>query len=206
MGRKILRKGAALGAMLLLSGTGAFAANTGSNLPWEGPLQTLVTSLTGPVAYAISIVAIVALGAGLAFGGEMSESMRRMLQVGIAVCLVVFAAQVMTSWIGSGAETTPASIVPAGLMIAAFFGLAALMAWVAQHSLAAVTARARRAKLIPFSGAASSRLKSRADVVRQTGCLAASFSMWGDSNAGRSTGFDTDARFSESTAIVNGRR
>jgi type IV secretion system protein VirB2 len=151
MGRKLLRKGASLGAMLLLSGTGAFAANTSTNLPWEGPLQTLVTSLTGPVAYAISIVAIVALGAGLAFGGEMSESMRRMLQVGIAVCLVVFAAQVMTSWIGSAAETAPASIVPAGLMVAAFFGMAALMAWMAQHSLATLTARARRPKVISFS-------------------------------------------------------
>jgi type IV secretory pathway VirB2 component (pilin) len=154
MGRKILRKGAALGAMLLLSGIGAFAANTSNNLPWEGPLQTLVTSLTGPVAYAISIVAIVALGAGLAFGGEMSESMRRMLQVGIAVCLVVFAAQVMSSWIGSAVETAPASIVPAGLMVAAFFGLAALMAWVAERLMAAVTARARRAEVRPFSAAA----------------------------------------------------
>ena len=148
MFRKLLRKGAALGAMLLLSGTGAFAANTGSNLPWEGPLQTLVTSLTGPVAYAISIVAIVALGAGLAFGGEMSESMRRMLQVGIAVCLVVFAAQVMTSWIGSGAETAPASIVPVALMVAAFLGLAALVAWVTDRSMAAV--RARQPQVIPF--------------------------------------------------------
>jgi type IV secretory pathway VirB2 component (pilin) len=154
MGRKLLRKGVSLAAMLLLSGAGAFAASTGSNLPWEGPLQTLVTSLTGPVAYAISIVAIVALGAGLAFGGEMSESMRRMLQVGIAVCLVVFAAQVMTSWIGSGAETAPAPMLPVGLMVAAFFGLAALMAWVAERSIAAVTARARRAKVIPFSAAA----------------------------------------------------
>jgi type IV secretion system protein VirB2 len=153
MGRK-LGKGAALAAMLLVSGTGAFAANTGSNLPWEGPLQTLVTSLTGPVAYAISIVAIVALGAGLAFGGEMSESMRRMLQVGIAVCLVVFAAQVMTSWIGSGAETSAASIVPVGLMVAAFLGLASLMAWVAQRSMAAVTARVHRAEVIPFSAEA----------------------------------------------------
>src|SRR5215475_5373294 len=131
MSRKLLRKGSSLAAMVLLSGTGAFAANAGNNLPWEAPLQTLVASLTGPVAYAISIVAIVALGAGLAFGGEMSESMRRMLQVGIAVCLVVFAAQVMTSWIGAGAETAPAAMLPVALMVAGFFGLAALLAGVA---------------------------------------------------------------------------
>jgi len=84
---------------------GAFAAETGTNLPWEGPLTTLVTSLTGPVAYAISVVAIVALGATLAFaGGEMGETMKRLLHVGIAVCCVVFAAQVMSSFIGQAAE------------------------------------------------------------------------------------------------------
>src|SRR5258708_5797661 len=84
---------------------GTFAAETGTNLPWEGPLTTLVTSLTGPVAYAISVIAIVALGATLAFrGGEMGETMRHLLQAGIAVCLVVFAAQVMTSFIGQSAE------------------------------------------------------------------------------------------------------
>jgi type IV secretion system protein VirB2 len=84
---------------------GAFAAETGTNLPWEGPLTTLVTSLTGPVAYAISVIAIVALGATLAFaGGEMGETMKRLLHVGIAVCCVVFAAQVMSSFIGQAAE------------------------------------------------------------------------------------------------------
>ncbi len=153
--KKLFRQGASLAAMLLLSGVGAFAQNQGGNLPWEGPLQTLVTSLTGPVAYAISIVAIVALGAGLAFGGEMSESMRRMLQVGIAVCLVVFAAQVMTSWIGSGAETAPASALPVGLMLAAFAALASLMAFVAQRSVRTVAAlRSRRAEVIEFPAAA----------------------------------------------------
>ena len=92
-------------AFMVAVGSGAFAAETGTNLPWEGPLTTLVTSLTGPVAYAISVIAIVALGATLAFrGGEMGETMRHLLQAGIAVCLVVFAAQVMTSFIGQSAE------------------------------------------------------------------------------------------------------
>jgi len=82
--------------MAAAGSSGTFAAETGTNLPWEGPLTTLVTSLTGPVAYAISVIAIVALGATLAFrGGEMGETMRHLLQAGIAVCLVVFAAQVM---------------------------------------------------------------------------------------------------------------
>jgi len=155
MSRKLLKQGASLAAMVLLSGVGAFAQNQGGNLPWEGPLQTLVTSLTGPVAYAISVVAIVALGAGLAFGGEMSESMRRMLQVGVAVCLVVFAAQVMTSWIGSGAETDSASALPIGLLAFAFAGVAALTAWLAESLLAAlILGRRRRAEVVEFPAAA----------------------------------------------------
>src|SRR4051812_49707698 len=93
-----------IGALLLLSNIGAFAAQTGGNLPWEGPLQTLVTSLTGPVAYAISVIAIVALGATLAFrGGGVGETMRHLLQAGIAVFLVVFLAPVITSFIGPSA-------------------------------------------------------------------------------------------------------
>jgi type IV secretory pathway VirB2 component (pilin) len=96
---------ALLAGFALAAGSGAFAAENGNNLPWEGPLTTLVTSLTGPVAYAISVIAIVALGATLAFaGGEMGETMKRLLHVGIAVCCVVFAAQVMTSFIGQAAE------------------------------------------------------------------------------------------------------
>jgi len=94
-----------LGFAFAAGSSGAFAAETGTNLPWEGPLTTLVTSLTGPVAYAISVIAIVALGATLAFaGGEMGETMKRLLHVGIAVCCVVFAAQVMTSFVGQAAE------------------------------------------------------------------------------------------------------
>jgi type IV secretion system protein VirB2 len=101
---------------------GAFAAETGTNLPWEGPLTTLVTSLTGPVAYAISVIAIVALGATLAFaGGEMGETMKRLLHVGIAVCCVVFAAQVMSSFIGQAAEISSLQPVHAvGISVSGF--------------------------------------------------------------------------------------
>jgi type IV secretory pathway VirB2 component (pilin) len=103
--QRSLRLAAVIAIACTVGSAGAFAAETGTNLPWEGPLTTLVTSLTGPVAYAISVVAIVALGATLAFaGGEMGETMKRLLHVGIAVCCVVFAAQVMSSFIGQAAE------------------------------------------------------------------------------------------------------
>jgi hypothetical protein len=47
--------------MAAAGSSGTFAAETGTNLPWEGPLTTLVTSLTGPVAYAISVKALIPL-------------------------------------------------------------------------------------------------------------------------------------------------
>ena len=82
-----------MGVLFALGTSGAFAAENGTNLPWEGPLTTLVTSLTGPVAYAISVIAIVALGATLAFaGGEMGETMKRLLHVrelGGVLCMVL---------------------------------------------------------------------------------------------------------------------
>ena len=105
--RRWTRDAGLIGMAVLIGSAVSFAAETGSNLPWEGPLNTLVTSLTGPVAYAISVIAIVALGATLAFAsGEMGETMKRLLQIGIAVCLVVFAAQVMSSFIGQAAEVS----------------------------------------------------------------------------------------------------
>ena len=58
---------------LLLAGP-ALAAGTG--MPWEGPLEKIVDSLTGPVAKAAGVVAIVAFGAGIAMA-ESGSSMRR---------------------------------------------------------------------------------------------------------------------------------
>ncbi len=36
-------------------------------LPWEGPLQTIEQSISGPVARALAILAIVITGLGIAF-------------------------------------------------------------------------------------------------------------------------------------------
>ena len=69
------------------SGTlGSLGSLAGGGMPWEGPLNQLLDSLTGPVARVIGAVAIVGLGVGIAFseGGSM---MRKALWVvlGLAV-------------------------------------------------------------------------------------------------------------------------
>ena len=48
----------------------------GSQMPWEGPLQQVVDSITGPVAQAAAVVAVVIFGAGVAMS-ESGSGMRR---------------------------------------------------------------------------------------------------------------------------------
>ena len=59
--------------LFLLFGAVAFAATTGAGLPWEGPLQTIKASITGPVAFTLSILAIVACGIGLVWGSQLQH-------------------------------------------------------------------------------------------------------------------------------------
>jgi type IV secretion system protein VirB2 len=61
------------GLILAFLATEAAASTGGGSLPWETPLQTIATSITGPVAYAISLIDIVVAGAMLVWGGEVNE-------------------------------------------------------------------------------------------------------------------------------------
>lgn len=86
---------AAAGALTLLSfphAALAAAAGGGGPLPWEGPLNQVLTSFTGPVARALCILAIVALGFGFAFseGGGLRRILGLLLGVSIAVTATSF--------------------------------------------------------------------------------------------------------------------
>lgn len=56
----------------------AFAA--GGDMPWETPLENIMNSVSGPVAKAIGVMAIVVTGLALAFG-EGGGGMKKMLWV-----------------------------------------------------------------------------------------------------------------------------
>jgi type IV secretion system protein TrbC len=60
-------------------------------LPWDGPLEQLKDSLTGPVAKAIGVIALAASGGMLAFGGELSDFTKRMLMVVLALSVMLLA-------------------------------------------------------------------------------------------------------------------
>lgn len=78
--RRLLQRGllAATVTCGLLSAGQALAG--GSGMPWEGPLQKIVESVTGPVVQAAAVIAVVLFGAGVAMS-ENGSSMRRGLGI-----------------------------------------------------------------------------------------------------------------------------
>ncbi|OKP00816.1 TrbC/VirB2 family protein [Xenorhabdus eapokensis] len=88
----------------------------GAGLPWEGPLAKLKQSFSGPVAFVIALLGIIACGATLIWGGEVSEFTRRIIYVVLVVCLIVFANTLLTGALFSGAVVPPdAAVSPADL-------------------------------------------------------------------------------------------
>lgn len=80
--------------LMVLSAT-AVLASGGGGLPWETPLTKVQESLSGPVATAMAIVAIVGCGLGIAFG-EGGEGMKKLLWVVIGIAIALLAAKVLT--------------------------------------------------------------------------------------------------------------
>lgn len=75
----------------------AHASTSGGSLPWETPLQTLETSIKGPVAYGLALLGIVASGGMLIFGGEISEFTRRIMYIVLVGAVILGAASLLTT-------------------------------------------------------------------------------------------------------------
>jgi type IV secretion system protein VirB2 len=75
----------------------ASAGTGGGALPWESPLQTIADSISGPVAYAISLIGIVVAGAMLVWGGEINEFARRIIMLVLVISLIIFATQLLST-------------------------------------------------------------------------------------------------------------
>jgi len=77
----------------------------GSGMPWEGPLQQVVQSITGPVVQAAAVVAVVIFGAGIAMS-ESGSSMRRGLGILFGLSIAFAASTFFLDFFGfaGGAE------------------------------------------------------------------------------------------------------
>jgi type IV secretory pathway VirB2 component (pilin) len=82
----------------------ASAAAGGQALPWEAPLTRLQQSLSGPVAGAIAIIALVAIGVTLVFGGEWNEFARRAVYAVCAIAFIISATAMLGGLFAVGAS------------------------------------------------------------------------------------------------------
>ncbi|PSJ51339.1 TrbC/VirB2 family protein [Pseudaminobacter soli (ex Li et al. 2025)] len=104
----------AFGAVALASP--ALAGSAGG-LPWEGPLEQVQQSITGPVAGFIALAAVAIAGGMLIFGGELNDFARRLMYVVLVAGILLGATQIVGLFGATGAfigtakeqwETAPA--------------------------------------------------------------------------------------------------
>jgi type IV secretory pathway VirB2 component (pilin) len=83
--------------------TPAFASSGGS-LPWEGPLEQIQESITGPVAGYIALAAVAIAGGMLIFGGELNDFARRLMYVVLVAGILLGATTIVGLFGATGAS------------------------------------------------------------------------------------------------------
>lgn len=101
-------RAALLTATLALAATGAAHAATGGGggMPWEGPLQAVLDSITGPVARIIAILIIVATGLTLAFG-DVGQGFKKLIQILFGLAIAFAAASFFLPLVGGSGAVIP---------------------------------------------------------------------------------------------------
>ena len=97
MNRKTLLRLALIALLILLGASDALASSAG--MPWEGPLNRILQSLTGPVAKAVGVFSIVGLGFGIAFS-EGGSGIRKALWVVLGLAIAFSATSFFLGFMG----------------------------------------------------------------------------------------------------------
>ena len=74
---------------------------SGSNMPWEQPLQQILDSVQGPVAKIIAVIIIITTGLTLAFG-ETAGGFRRLIQIVFGISIAFAASSFFLSFFSFG--------------------------------------------------------------------------------------------------------
>lgn len=94
-----LLTGSILSAMLMPA-----HASSGGSLPWEGPLEQIQQSITGPVAGYIALAAVAIAGGMLIFGGELNDFARRLVYVVLVAGVLLGATTIVGRFGATGAS------------------------------------------------------------------------------------------------------
>jgi type IV secretion system protein VirB2 len=109
--------------MVLVPGLAHASEGTGGSLPYEGWLANLRNSVTGPVAFSLSLIGLVVSGGTLILGGDLNGFFRTVVFVVLVMALLVGAQNMMSSFFGRGVEI--AAIGDAALTHAKLWAVAA---------------------------------------------------------------------------------
>jgi type IV secretion system protein VirB2 len=90
---------AAVTLSTLLATAPAYAS--GSSMPWEAPLQSILDSIQGPVAKVISVIIIIFTGLTLAFG-DTSGGSRKLIQIVFGLSIAFAASSFFLSFFSFG--------------------------------------------------------------------------------------------------------
>jgi len=82
-------------------------AASATGLPWESSLSTLQDSLTGPVAFSLSLISIVVFGTMLIFGGEISQFGKSTAMLALVIALLVGAQNILSTLFGVSSSVVP---------------------------------------------------------------------------------------------------
>lgn len=94
---------AVIAVAVIAAATPAFASSGGS-LPWEGPLEQIQESITGPVAGYIALAAVAIAGGMLIFGGELNDFARRLMYVVLVAGILLGATTIVGLFGATGAS------------------------------------------------------------------------------------------------------
>ena len=76
---------------------------SGSSMPWEAPLQSILQSIEGPVAKIVAVIIIITTGLTLAFG-DTSGGFRRLIQIVFGLSIAFAASSFFLSFFSSAAS------------------------------------------------------------------------------------------------------
>jgi len=91
-------------SLMALPESSLASVGAGGSLPYESWLTALRSSVTGPVAFALSIIGIVVAGGVLVFGGDLNGFFRTLIFIVLVMAFLVGAQNMMSNFFGTGAE------------------------------------------------------------------------------------------------------
>lgn len=78
----------------------AMASTTGTGMPWDSPIQTLVNSIKGPVSFGFAFLGVVLLGVRWIYGGELGAAAKMLMTIVIGIALLSGATGVLATLFG----------------------------------------------------------------------------------------------------------